>query len=255
MVNGWPYVSERFDSQEKIDSVFRNINIQEGIRSLGIDPGIASTATATLIHSKYEKDSINLDIPRGPRDDIDRRYRKQQSHLKIEAGITEIESRLVQRKSVEISLAVDAESQIIDNNTVALSRAVRAATHDYEANLEDHLANVAKESSVLRSYYGSTKFKQDKFDYREALRHDLDKATTAVLRMRNHVPSRQPTADDLEKILFQLDEDIKTSMEVVNGLPNVKAYNWAPFVQLMDEVKNHSGIEREVLLKSKSFVR
>jgi hypothetical protein len=56
-------------------------------------------------------------------------------------------------------------------------------------------------------------------------------------------------------VLFQLDEDIESSMAVVNGSPNVKEYDWAPYLRLMDEVNKRSGIERETLLKSKSFTK
>ncbi|KAF9177953.1 hypothetical protein BGZ51_008235, partial [Haplosporangium sp. Z 767] len=213
----------------------------------------------------YEKDNINLNIPRGPRDDIDRRYRKQQSRLKIDAGITEIEGRLVQRKPVEAKLVVgdsdvtmEGDSGIISNSQDTITpftEAVEKAMQDCESAIEVHLVNVANEASILRSFYGSARFKQDKYDYREALRHDLDKATTAILRMRKHVPDRQPSDEDLEKVLFQLDEDIKSSMAVVNGLPNVKEYDWAPYLRLMDEVNRRSEIERETLLKSKSFTR
>ncbi|KAF8910782.1 hypothetical protein BGZ58_005905, partial [Dissophora ornata] len=216
MVQGWPYVAQKFDSQEKVDSLLRNAN-QDGVRSLGIDPGIASTATATLIHSRYEKDNINLNIPRGPRDDIDRRYRKQQSRLKIDAGITEIEGRLVQRKPFEAKL-VDGDSDVTMEGNSGITgidavtpfpKAVEKAMQDYESAIKVHLVNAANEASILRAFYGSARFKQDKYDYREALRHDLDKATTAILQMRKHVPDRQPSDEDLEKVLFQLDEDIE----------------------------------------------
>ncbi|KAF9109300.1 hypothetical protein BGX27_007771 [Mortierella sp. AM989] len=264
-MQGWSYVSKKFDSQEKVDSLLRNTNGQVGVRSLCIDPGIASTATVTLIHSSYEKDNINLNIPRGPRDDIDRRYRKQQSCIKIDAGITEIEGRLVQRKPVEAKLVVgdsdvsmEGDSGITSNSQDTITpstKAVEKAIQDYESAVKVHLVNVANEASTLRSFYDGARFKQDKYDYREALRHDLDKATTAILRMRKHVPDQQPSDEDLEKVLYQLDEDIDCSMAVVNGLPNVKEYNWASYLRLMDEVNKLSGIERETLLKSKSLTR
>lgn len=264
-IQGWTYVSQKFDSREKVESLFRTTNDQVGIRSLCIDPGIASTATATLIHSFYEKDNINLSIPRGPRDDIDRRYRKQQSRIKMGAGITEIESRLEQQKLVEVKLvagdldvAMEGNSGITSNSQDDMTlfpAALEKAAQDYESYVRAHLVNVAKEASTLRSFYGSARFKQDRFDYREALRHDLDKATTAILRMRKYVPDRQPTDEDLQKVLHQLDEDIESSMVVVDGLPNVKKYDWTPYLRVMDEVNKRSGLERETLLKSKSVTR
>ena len=265
MIQGWSYVSKKFDSQEKVDSLLRNTNGQVGIRSLCIDPGIASTATATLIHSSYEKDNINLNIPRGPRDDIDRRYRKQQSRIKIDAGITEIEGRLVQRKPVEAKLVVGDSDVSMEGNSgmtsnsqdtiTPFTKAVEKAMQDYESAVKVHLVNVAKEASTLRSFYGCARFKQDKYDYREALRHDLDMATTAILRMRKHVPDQQPSDEDLEKVLYQLDEDINSSMAFFDGLPNAKEYDWAPYLRLMDEVNKRPEIEREMLLKSKSLMR
>ncbi|KAI1293930.1 hypothetical protein EDD11_008344 [Mortierella claussenii] len=131
-MQGWSYISRKFDSQDKIDSLLRNTNGDVGIRSLCIDPGVVSTATATLIHSSYEKDNINLSIPRGPRDNIDRRYRKQQSRLKVDAGITEIESRLQEQKPVEAKLGVgdsdvtmEGDSGITSNNQDTLEKAMK----------------------------------------------------------------------------------------------------------------------------------
>lgn len=265
MMPGWSYVSQKFDSKEKVDSLFQNTHRHVGIRSLCIDPGIASTATATLVHSNYEKYNVNLNIPRGPRDDIDRRYRKQQSHMKIDAGITEIEDRLMQRQSIVAKLGVDGLDIAMEGDSGINSKsqgavepfatAVEEAVHSYESAVKAHLFNVASEASTLRSFYGSTRFKQDKYDYREALRHDLDKATAAILRMRKYVPDRRPSDDDLEKVLDYVDEDIKSVMEVVNGLPNAKGYDWAPYLRLTNEVKDRSGTDRETFLKSNLVMR
>ena len=265
MIQGWSYVSKKFDSQEKVDSLLRNTNDEVGIRSLCVDPGIASTATATLIHSSYEKENINLNIPRGPRDDIDRRYRKQQSRIKIDAGITEIEDRLVQQKPVEAKLVVGDSDVIMEGGSgiasnsqdtiTPITKAMEKAIQDYESAVKVHLVNVAKKASTLRSFYGGARFKQDKYDYREALRHDLDKATTAILQMRKHVPDRQLSDKNLADVLHHLDDDIKGSMAFFDGLPNVKEYDWAPYLRLMDEVNKRPEIERKTLLKSKSLTR
>ncbi|KAF9401727.1 hypothetical protein BGZ76_007495, partial [Entomortierella beljakovae] len=133
--------------------------------------------------------------------------------------------------------------------------ALEKAIQDYESAVTAHLVNVTNEASTLRSFYGSVRFKQDKYDYKEAMRHDLDKATTAILQLRKHVPDQQPSDEDLAKVLFQIDEDLKSSMEVVSGLPNGKKYDWASYLQLMDKLNKLQGIERETFLKSKLFIR
>ncbi|KAF9993398.1 hypothetical protein BGZ79_001945, partial [Entomortierella chlamydospora] len=187
------------------------------------------------------------------------------SRIKTEAGITEIEDRLVQRQSVEAKLGVDDSDVVMEGDSgipsssqyavESFAASVEEAIRNYESAVKAHLVNVASEASTLRSFYGSTRFKQDKYDYREAQRHDLDKAAAAILRMWKHVPDRQPSDEELEKVLDYIDEDIKSVMEVVNGLLNVKGYDWASYLQLMDEIKEHSGIERETFLKSKSVMR
>ncbi|KAF8948831.1 hypothetical protein BGZ46_005291, partial [Entomortierella lignicola] len=239
MVQGCPYVSEQFDTQEKVDNLFRNKNVQDGMRCIGIDPGIASTATATLVHSGYKNDNINLSILRGPRDDIDRRYRKQQSRLKIDAEITEIESRLLQRKPVEVGLSngdlevtIEGDLEITSNSHDATMPPFIKAIQEYESNLNAQLINVTKDASILQSFYGSSKFKKDKYDFQQALRHDIDKATNAILKMRKHVPDLQPSDKHFEKKFFQLMEDIETSKLVVK---NAKGYDWEPYLKLMDE--------------------
>jgi hypothetical protein len=210
------------------------------MRCLGIDPGQAKTATATLIHSDYPMDNINLDIPRGPRDVIDKRYRKEQSRLKVNAGILDIEDRLVKRKPVKVKLVSDEDvdkkdvTQITNisndlsepeasNNTS--TNAMEKAILEFNSNLEAQLVSTAKESSTLRAFYSSERFKQDLYDYREACRHDLDKATTSILKLRSYVPDRQPTDEDLEKIIHAVDEDIDSAQLVVDGLPNTTKYD------------------------------
>ncbi|KAF8975178.1 hypothetical protein BGZ46_009369 [Entomortierella lignicola] len=134
-----------------------------------------------------------------------------------DAEITEIESRLVQRKPVEAKLVV-GDSDVSKATQQSPATAVEKAMQGYESAVKIHLVNVANEASTLQSFYGSYRFKQDKYVYQEALRHDLDKATAAILQMRKHVPARQPSDE-----------------------------------RLMDEVNKRSGIERETLLKFKSL--
>ncbi|KAF9926429.1 hypothetical protein FBU30_003994 [Linnemannia zychae] len=227
------------------------------------NPGIASTATATLIHSCYEKDNLSLKVPCDPRDNIDKRYHRQQSCLKLDAGITEIESRLVQRKLVEAKLllgdldvTMESDSGIISKSADTITLLVtEKAMEDYESAVRDDLINQAKDASILRSFYGSIRFKQDLYGYREAQRHDLDKVTTAIQQMRKHVPEKQPSKEDFDKVLFQLDDDLKSSMAVVNGMSNVKEYNWTPYLRLMDEANKLTGMECETPLKSKMWTR
>ncbi|KAG0346025.1 hypothetical protein BG004_002615 [Podila humilis] len=143
MMHGWPYVAQKFDSQDRINNLFRNTNGQGGIRSLGIDPGMSNTAIATLIHSEY---------------------RNQQSRVKIDAGISEIEDKLVRQRPLELNLSdgdlditVDGNSGITSNNS--FTKAVERAIWDYESAVKDHLVSVARESSTLRTFYGSAKCK------------------------------------------------------------------------------------------------
>lgn len=261
---GWEYISKKFDSQEKVDNLFQKTNIQDGIRCIGIDPGIANTATATLIHSGYKKDNINLSIPRGPRNNIDCRYRQQLSLLKIKEGITKIESKLVGQKPIEAKLAVGEFDVTMEgglgitgisyDGTMVFTKAVE----DYESSFKAYVINVTSEASTLRSFYGGATFKQDKYKYRETLRHDLDKATTAILQMRNCVPDKQPSDEDLDAILFQLHEDIRSSQAFFDGLPNVKAYDWGLYQQLMSEVdqeSSQSGVDRKMVLESEPIMR
>ncbi|KAG0312802.1 hypothetical protein BGZ99_009260, partial [Dissophora globulifera] len=124
-------------------------------------------------------------------------------------------------------------------DTIApFTKAVEKAIQDYESAVKDHIVNVAKEASTLRSFYGGARFKQDKYDYRQALRHDLDRATTAILRMRKHVLDRQLSDKDIEDVLYHLEEDIKSSMAFFDGLPSVKEYDWTTYLRLMDETRN-----------------
>ncbi|KAF9583445.1 hypothetical protein BGW38_009443 [Lunasporangiospora selenospora] len=140
----------------------------------------------------------------------------------------------------------------------SFTKAIEDAMLDYESAVKAHLVNVANKASILQSFYSSTRFKQDKYDYREALRHDLDVATTVILRMRKHISDQKPSGEGFEKVLFQPDEDFNTSMVVVNELLNVKEYDWIPYLQLMNEVKervflnlNHlSDDERKIFLQS-----
>ncbi|KAG0007574.1 hypothetical protein BGZ80_004494 [Entomortierella chlamydospora] len=230
---------------------------------------------ADTIFQQYLKITSQLQVPlfrlKG-RDICDGSFMSQcartlsdMSRIKTEAGITEIEDRLVQRQSVEAKLGVDDSDVVMEGDSgipsssqyavESFATSVEEAIRNYESAVKAHLVNVASEASTLRSFYGSTRFKQDKYDYREAQRHDLDKAAAAILRMWKHVPDRQPSDEELEKVLDYIDEDIKSVMEVVNGLLNVKGYDWASYLQLMDEIKEHSGIERETFLKSKSVMR
>ncbi|KAI7816504.1 hypothetical protein BC939DRAFT_468965 [Gamsiella multidivaricata] len=153
---------------------------------------------------------------------------------------------------------MEGDSGITSNSQdtiTPITKAVEKAMQDYESAVKVHLVNVAKKASTLRSFYGGARFKQDKYDYREALRHDLDKATTAILQMRKHVPDRQLSDKDLADVLHHLDDDIKGSMAFFDGLPNVKEYDWAPYLRLMDEVNKRPEIERKTLLNSKSLTR
>ncbi|KAG0034384.1 hypothetical protein BGZ83_004202, partial [Gryganskiella cystojenkinii] len=156
-IKGWPYITDRFGTQEQVDLLHENTDgPQIGTRSLCIDPGVACTATATLIHSGYANDNINLSIARGPRDVIDKRYRKEQSKLKVDAGIPEIEARLVPLKPVEVmTLREDPIS------TETMEKAVQ----EYQSSVLEHILSRATESSALRAYYGGEKFKKDKYDY------------------------------------------------------------------------------------------
>ncbi|KAI7819791.1 hypothetical protein BC939DRAFT_459224 [Gamsiella multidivaricata] len=153
---------------------------------------------------------------------------------------------------------MEGDSVITSNSQdtiTPITKAVEKAMQDYESAVKVHLVNVAKKASTLRSFYGGARFKQDKYDYREALRHDLDKATTAILQIRKHVPERQLSDKDLADVLHHLDDDIKGSMAFFDGLPNVKEYDWGPYLRLMDEVNKRPEIERKTLLNSKSLTR
>ncbi|KAG0037661.1 hypothetical protein BGZ83_003345, partial [Gryganskiella cystojenkinii] len=101
-IKGLPYLSERFDSPETLDGIIVRGGIKQGVRTLCLDLGVASTATAVLTHSDYPDNAFNLHIPRGPRDVIDRRYRKEQTRQKKAKGIEEIEGRLVPLARVQM---------------------------------------------------------------------------------------------------------------------------------------------------------
>ncbi|KAF9196269.1 hypothetical protein BGZ49_002869, partial [Haplosporangium sp. Z 27] len=129
-----------------------------------------------------------------------------------------VEAKLVVGDS---DVSMEGDSAITSNSQGTITPFIKAAEkamQDYESAVKIHLVNVVNEASTLRSFYGSYRFKQDKYEYREALQHNLVKATTVILQMRKHVPDRQPSDE-----------------------------------RLMDEVNKRSGIERETLLKSKSL--
>ncbi|KAI1315230.1 hypothetical protein EDD11_001062 [Mortierella claussenii] len=177
---------------------------------------------------------------------------RREKHAKTSNQLTEGDNfavlrTLQERKPVEAKLGVgdsdvtmEGDSGITSNSQDTMEKAMK----DCESVVNAHLVNAANEASILRSFYSSTRFKQDRYDYREVLRYDLDKATTTILKMHNRSPDRQPS-----------DEDLETSMAVVEGMPNVKKYDWAPYKRLVDEVTELSGIERETLLKCKSVTK
>lgn len=195
VIKGWPYVTDKFDSQSKIDDLYTNYHTRQ-TRCIGIDPGVACTATATLSHSSFKSLNINLSTPRGPRNDIDRRYRHRQSHLKQEAGIPDVEAGLVPLKSVEVQ-HVDTEIPSAQLNhgqseQQTLTLAMDKAAEEHLSSVIEYATSQARASTILREYYGSVRFKKDTFDYKEAARHDLDRATTAILDLRSTVPDGLP---------------------------------------------------------------
>ncbi|GJJ77490.1 hypothetical protein EMPS_09849 [Entomortierella parvispora] len=250
VLNGWPHIYDEFNTQDTIDKLHEGtVGPQIGIRALCLGPGVACTATGTLVHSNFEHDAINLVIPRGPRDTMNRRYRKHQSNLKSAKGIPDVEARLVSMKPVQVGMIAQGDrDQIMEDvqekneaqtglamedvqtssgddssqtemGMMTLTAAMIQAAQEFESAVKTHIVSQAKESPTLRSYYGSVKFKKDKYDYHEAIRHDLDSATTAVLKMRHFVPDRQPTADDLQKIINTVLEDPRKAKKDVEALP------------------------------------
>lgn len=211
------------------------------------------------------QDAINLVIPRGPRDVINRRYRKDQSNRKTVAGIPDVEARLVSMKPVQVKMIAQGdpdqfmddvqennrdegkEEQVMEDvkesagdeqsqgetgmNT--LTTAMVQAVQEFGSMVRTHIVSQAKESPILQRYYGSVKFKRDKHDYREAIRHDLDKATTAILKMRHYVPDRQPTADDVQSIIKSVLADPEKAKMDVEELPGVKSYDWKSYQNAM----------------------
>jgi hypothetical protein len=259
-ISGWSYIAEKFNSQERVDKLYQNTTgPQNGTRSLCIDPGVASTGTATLVHSEYPKDAINLDIPRGPRDVIDRRYRKEQNALKVEDGILDVEARLVPLKRVEIKVIFQQDQEQAmgdvsgdmgggefkhDAGTETLAQAMDKAVRDHKSNVESYIISQARESSALRAYYGRDTFKRDKYNYREAIRHDLDKATTAVLDMRKCVPDRQPTDEDLQTIIHSVQSNIEEAKRFTEGLSSFNHYDWTSYLERMNKASMLSEVER-----------
>ncbi|GJJ77078.1 hypothetical protein EMPS_09437 [Entomortierella parvispora] len=270
-IEGWPYVAEAFNSQEKINKLYRdNAGPQTGIRVLCLDPGVACTATGTLVHSNYPEVAINLTIPRGSRDIIDNRYRKEQSARKIKEGIPDIEARLVALKPVEARLVLVKPTDVkttdpnnldqgmkdvpvaasVKKDTDSLNTAMKAAVHEYEETVKAHIISQAKESSALRNFYGTKKFKRDKYDYREAIRHDLDKSSTAILNMRHCVPHPQATDADLLSIISAVQEDFEGARHTVSKLPRGKQFDWNSYSRVMDNADRLQGDERSTFLAS-----
>lgn len=279
----WPYISDEFNTQDTIDKLHEGTaGPQIGIRTLCLDPGVACTATGTLVHSRFVQDAINLVIPRGPRDVINRRYRKDQSNRKTVAGIPDVEARLVSMKPVQVKMIAQGdpdqfmddvqennrdegkEEQVMEDvkesagdeqsqgetgmNT--LTTAMVQAVQEFDSMVRTHIVSQAKESPILRRYYGSVKFKRDKHDYREAIRHDLDKATTAILKMRHYVPDRQPTADDVQSIIKSVLADPEKAKMDVEELPGVKSYDWKSYQNGMAGSGHLSVDELHEFLKS-----
>lgn len=233
-IKGWPYIIDRFDSQQKIDELHQHSGgSHPGTRAICIDLGCASTATAVLAHSDYPQDNFNLSVPRGPRDVIDKRYRKEQSEEKVKAGIPEIEARLVPLKPVEVK-----EGQFTMNGIAAHGMA-----------LLEHICSDAKESPLLRDFYGGETFKKNKYDYRQAIRHDLDKATTAVLKMRHLVPDRHPSEANLERIQNEL-QFVNPSKWHIDPDAKIGAISKSLFKQGFLDLKDVSLDDRQVFLSS-----
>ncbi|KAG0057644.1 hypothetical protein BGZ83_007017 [Gryganskiella cystojenkinii] len=128
--------------------------------------------------------------------------------------------------------------------------AMEKAELEHDLNVKAHLVSAAKESTALRAYYGSDRFKQDQHDYREACRPDIGKVITAILKIRNYLPDRHPTDEDLENIIRNVDEDISVRM-VVDELTNTVKYDWVPCLKMMNEVNKHLGPRHDERLKSK----
>ena len=252
----------------KIDHLYRNSQTRH-TRSICIDPGVACTATATLVHSAYDFDNINLSTPRGPRAHIDRHYRNEQSQLKVDAGIPAVEAGLVPLKLVEVKYNDQSEQDQVmedvsgqlgndqsgqDDEPGNLTQAMDKAAEEYKSSVMAHIVSEGKASSVLRNFYGGTRFKKDTHDYREAIRHDLDKATTAVLNMRKFVPDRQPTKDDFLDILRSVENDVEAAKRFAEELPSAQKYDITPLLDAIQEARDLSGMERDKFFKSKRMV-
>ncbi|GJJ77959.1 hypothetical protein EMPS_10318 [Entomortierella parvispora] len=286
VLNGCPYIYDEFNTQDTIDKLHEGtVGPQIGIRALCLDPGVACTATGTLVHSNFEHDAINLVIPRGPRDTINRRYRKHQSNLKSAKGIPDVEARLMSMKPVQVGMIAQGdrdqimedvqekneaqtglamedvqtssgdESSQRETGMMTLTAAMIQAAQEFESAVKTHIVSQAKESPILRSYYGSVEFKKDRYHYREAIRHDLDSATTAVLKMRHFVPDRQPTADDLRRIINTVLEDPGKAKKDVEALPGVKSYDWISYQNAMKDSGQLSGDELHAFLSSDPVVK
>ena len=186
-LKGLPYLAQRFDTEDKINDFLVQDGIKKGVRTLCLDLGVASTATAVLTHSHYPVDAFNLHIPRGPRDTIDRRYRKEQTKKKKAGGIEDIEGQLVSLTAVQM-----------DGDDFVQALEIR------QSAVNDYLDSQIRNGQSLRDYYGSDVFKKDKFEYRQAMQHDMDKAVTAVMDMRHLVTPVKPTENHLDQIQDEL---------------------------------------------------
>ncbi|KAG0349550.1 hypothetical protein BG004_004403 [Podila humilis] len=142
----------------------------------------------------------------------------------MDAVISEIELKLADG---DLNITMDGNSRIASNNSFAKAVKERCGTMSLPSR------TIRKTNTTIKKR----------------------NATTALLQMRKYILHRQPTNEDLTKVLYQHDEDPQSSMTLVNGMSSAKEYDWAPYLRLTEEVNKRSGTDREAFLKSKSYTR